>query len=65
MTADLIERRHQALMELAEFAKWMARRDELVRNAAAAGIPKADIAAIIRTRRSTVYEILARQEAGK
>lgn len=61
---DQIERRHRALMQLTEWRRWKEKRDELVRQAAAAGISKADIAVIVGVRRATVYNILARQDGG-
>jgi len=46
--------------------KWRAndqRRDHVVRQAAKAGIPKTEIAAITGLARSTIYEILGRPGA--
>lgn len=63
-TVDRIKRQNQALMNLVEYAKWKARRDDLVREAVEAGITKSDVAVIIGVTRSTVYDILARGQDG-
>lgn len=59
-TADGLQRKGHALRMLSECADWIGKRDELVRQAAADGVAKADIARVLKITRSTVYEILAR-----
>lgn len=62
-TPATLERRSHALRMLSECADWIGKRDELLRQAVDAGVTKTDAAAVLGVNRSTVYEILARQEA--
>ena len=64
-TMQEIERQMAARQKLIDWHIVMQTRDGLVREAADAGMSKAEIAQIVGCRRSTVYEILARHEAGK
>lgn len=52
--------RREALAELAECARWIGKRDDLVRKAAGAGASKTVIAGMIGLDRSTVYAIIGK-----
>lgn len=64
-TPASLQHRSHALRMLSECADWIGKRDELVRQAIDAGVTKTDVAKVLKISRDTVYEILARLEAGK
>lgn len=57
---ERVTRRRKAMSDLVSFGEWYRKKDAIIREAAAAGIGKQEIADMIGIHRSTVYDILAR-----